>query len=142
MFDTPFLKRTPLMTLSRTFRIAFTTAAAALVIGLAGSGLAHAQGVFTQIHFAPGTSGAVIDGAVVRGESDTYVLEASGGQWFNAWMFSSEDNVILTITGPDGITSSYPSNSVDILLPYDGMYAVNIAAVRGNATYTLHVEIR
>ncbi|MBF6358341.1 hypothetical protein IU449_27970 [Nocardia higoensis] len=127
--------------LSRPFRAALTAAAAALVIGLAGAGAAHAQGVFTQIYFAPGTSGTVIDGAVIRGESDTYVLEAGGGQWLTAWISSVEDNAVLTITGPDGTTTTYPGNTIDIILPHDGMYALNVAAVRGNATYTLRVEI-
>lgn len=127
--------------LSRTFRTAFTTAAA-LVIGLAGSGAAHAQGVFTQIHFAPGTSGAVIDGAVIRSESDTYLLEARGGQWLDIWLTSVEDNAVVSITGPDGAVEISESDAATLLLPLDGMYAVNISAERGNATYTLQVEIR
>ncbi|HLS79414.1 MAG TPA: hypothetical protein VK083_21755 [Nocardia sp.] len=129
------------MTLSRTFATALGTAAAALVIGLAGSGAAHAQGVFTQIEFAPGTSGAVIDGAVIRGESDTYFFDAYGGQWLDVTLFSLEDNAAFTITGPDGITTAYPDDVAAVLLPYDGTYAVNVAPERGNATYTLWVQI-
>ncbi|WP_157101555.1 hypothetical protein [Nocardia shimofusensis] len=128
--------------LSRTFRTALTTAAATLVIGLAGSGLAHAQGVFTQIHFAPGTSGAVIDGAVIRGESDTYVLEARGGQWLEVWLTSVENNAVVSVTGPDGTVEVYEADAATLPLPLDGMYAVNVSAERGNATYTLRVEIR
>ncbi|WP_040795456.1 hypothetical protein [Nocardia higoensis] len=128
--------------LSRTFRTAFTTAAAALVIGLAGAGAAHAQGVFTQIEFAPGTSGTVVDGAVIRGESDTYFFDARGGQWLDISLFSLEDNAAFTLTGPDGITTAYPDDVAAVLLPYDGTYAVNVAPERGNATYTLYIEIR
>ncbi len=54
----------------------------------------------TPIRFAPGTSGADITGAVVRGERALYFLGARTGQTMTARITATEDNAVFQIYAP------------------------------------------
>jgi len=129
------------MTLSRTFATAFTATAAALALGVAGAGAAYAEGVSTRVEFAPGTSGTVIDGTVIHGETDSYYLEARGGQSLSVTLFAFEGDAVFSITGPDRVTTSNSGVSTSMPLPYDGVYSVDVTAVNGHSSYSLNIDI-
>ncbi|MGV9617118.1 hypothetical protein [Nocardia xishanensis] len=120
--------------------VAITALAATLVFAVAGAGAAQA-GVYAEIKFAPGTSEATLDGAVVRGDADSYLLEARGGQLLKTAIVALEDNVNFSVSAPDGLVLAVEETWTEIVLPYDGVYRVLVAPTRGNASYTLHVEI-
>ncbi|WP_216906462.1 PPC domain-containing protein [Nocardia noduli] len=126
----------------RTVRAASAIALAtvATTVAVAFAGTAHA-GVYTEVEFAPGTSAAVVDGAVVRGDADSYFFEARRGQVLDSTLTSVEGNANLSISGPDGPVIVVSDAWTRIVLPSDGFYRVTVAPTRGNATYTLYVEI-
>ncbi|WP_054814257.1 hypothetical protein [Nocardia arizonensis] len=131
-------------TSARPFRaaaVALTAAAATVAIAFGGAGVAQA-GYNGTVHFAPGTSGTVIDGAVVRGDADNYYLEARRGQTMSVFLTSLEGNANFSIAGPDGPTLLVADTYTEIVLPAFGYYRITVCPTRGNATYSLHVEIR
>lgn len=104
-------------------------------------------GVTERVRFAPGTSGATIKGAVIRGERDVYLLGAGAGQTMKVKIYSLEDNAVFQIKNPDGSFASGAEEGVDATiwsgrLPAYGDYKIVVGGTRGNATYTLMVEIR
>lgn len=104
-------------------------------------------GLTERVRFAPGASGATLKGAVVRGERDVYILGAGAGQWMKVKIYSLEDNAVFQVQNPDG---SYAPGAGDYddatlwngQLPANGDYRIVVGGTRGNATYTLMVEIR
>lgn len=104
-------------------------------------------GVTERVRFAPGTSGATIKGAVVRGERDVYILGAAAGQWIKVKIYSLEDNAVFQLQNPDGTLEAMPGDGQDTKfyqgpLPSNGDYRVIVGGTRGNASYTLMVEIQ
>lgn len=104
-------------------------------------------GVTERVKFQPGTSGATIKGSVIRGERDTYILGAGAGQWIKVKIYSLEDNAVFELQKPDGSFEAMPGDGEDTKfyqgpLPSNGDYKIIVGGTRGNATYTLMVEIR
>lgn len=124
----------------RMLTLALTALAAAAVLAVAGAGAASA-GVFTELEFQPGHSSGGIGGAVVRGDSDTYVLEARAGQLLGAAVGSVDDNATLTLIAPDGTVLAYDELYTEVYLPQTGDYYLDIAPTRGNTEYWLEVSI-
>ncbi|MET7768422.1 hypothetical protein [Nocardia sp. NPDC005366] len=118
--------------------VALATVATTVAVAFAGAAEA---GVCTRVEFAPGTSDAVIDGAVVRGDADSYFFEARRGQVLNTTLTSVEGNANFSIASPEGAALVVEDAWTEIVLPSDGLYRVTVAPTRGNATYTLYVEI-
>ena len=109
--------------------------------------LPAAAGVTERVRFKPGTSGATIKGAVIRGERDTYILAAGAGQWIKIKIFSLEDNAVFELQNPDGSLEAMPGDGEDTKfyqgpLPANGDYRIIVGGTRGNASYTLIVEIK
>jgi hypothetical protein len=104
-------------------------------------------GVTERVKFKPGTSGATIKGSVIRGERDNYILGAGAGQWIKIKIYSLEDNAVFELQNPDGSYEPMPGDGQDTKfyqgpLPSNGDYKIVVGGTRGNATYTLMVEIR
>ena len=108
--------------------------------------LSASAGVNERVRFAPGASGATIKGAVIRGDRDVYVLGAGAGQWMKMKVYSLEDNAVLELVNPDGSYEAMPGDGIDTKfyqspLPSNGDYKIIVSSSRGNATYTLMIEI-
>ncbi len=104
-------------------------------------------GVTERVKFQPGASGATIKGSVIRGERDTYILGAGAGQWIKIKIYSLEDNAVFELKNPDGSYEPMPGDGQDTKfyqgpLPSNGDYKIIVGGTRGNASYTLMVEIR
>lgn len=112
------------------------------------------------IRFAPGASGAVVSGAVIRGERAFYALDARSGQWMSLSLSSAENNAAFQVYRP-GARAERRNYGVRVLgaalpgagegadarrwsgvLPETGAYLVAVGPTRGNATYRLSVAIR
>ncbi|MBF6475745.1 MULTISPECIES: PPC domain-containing protein [Nocardia] len=117
-----------------------TVLAAAFAVATVGAGAANAGSVY-EIKFAPGSDRASIDGAVVRGDADTYAFEARAGQTLITELTSVEGNARFTITAPDGSVLCLEETWSRITLPRSGYYTISVEPSRGNATYTLSVRI-
>ncbi|WP_280296844.1 hypothetical protein [Nocardia abscessus] len=117
-----------------------TVLAAAFAVATVGAGAANAGSVY-EIKFAPGSDRASIDGAVVRGDADTYAFEARAGQTLITELTSVEGNARFTTTAPDGSVLCLEETWSRITLPRNGYYTISVEPSRGNATYTLSVRI-
>lgn len=113
-----------------------------------------------NIRFQPGASGAVVSGAVIRGERSLYALDARSGQRLTLSISSAEDNAVFQVYRP-GARAERRDYGVQVLgatlpgagegedartwsgvLPDTGAYLVVVGPTRGNATYKLSVTIR
>lgn len=107
---------------------------------------ASGGGITKTVRFAKGRSSASYRGAVIRGDVDTYVLAASGGQQMSVNISSLEDNAVFQIEGPGGyLRGAEPGTdrtSWSGSLPANGRYRVIVGGTRGNATYTISFAIR
>ncbi|WP_280315343.1 hypothetical protein [Nocardia abscessus] len=117
-----------------------TVLAAAFAVATVGAGAANAGSVY-EIKFAPGSDRASIDGAVVRGDADTYAFEARAGQTLITELTSVESNARFTTTAPDGSVLCLEETWSRVTLPRNGYCTISVEPSRGNATYTLSVRI-
>ena len=103
-------------------------------------------GVTRTVKFRKGATSASYKNAVIRGERDTYVLGAKGGQLMSVSITSLENNAVFQIRGPGGyLRGAGPGTdrrSWSGQLPANGKYRVIVGPTRGNATYTVTFAIR
>jgi hypothetical protein len=98
------------------------------------------------IRFAVGPLDVSLDGAVINGERDRYSLNMLAGEILSVVISSLEGNASFSIIGPDQNpmpgTEEYKSTiQWSIPIPADGAYAILVGPTRGNATYTLNVQV-
>ncbi len=94
-----------------------------------------------EIRFDPGTFGTSIEGGVLRGERDVYVIEAAAGQFIELFLASLEENAAFDLRSPSGEMLIVDVSDVRLPLPEDGDYLICVGSVRGNASYTLDIGI-
>jgi hypothetical protein len=123
-----------------------------LLIGFAGVSLAlycirTVAGKGQRLHCPPGGN-ATVDGAVVRGGKDMYLVEGKSGQILRVAIKSLEDNAVFTIRVPGGKSGFLPgagggdeAMSWQGALVRDGSYQIVVYPVRGKAMYALRVEL-
>jgi hypothetical protein len=116
----------------------------ALLAALATAPLAG--GIRKRIKFPRGSTGVTLKGAVVRGDRDVYILGAGKGQLMTVRITSEEDNAVFQIYTPNGKALKGATETDDATewngsLPQAGDYRVVVGGTRGNASYSLSVEI-
>lgn len=141
------------------------TLAGALLLLAGGAGAAEAEDILQSVHFQPGQSSAKLDGSLVRGDTTIYSFSAKVGQTAVVAITSLEDNASFTIYRPPA-SVAHSDDGLDISgtvlpggdandppldpgaekrwsgkLPASGAYYVEVVGDRGNATYTLTIEI-
>jgi len=135
-------------------------AAALAALLVAGTAQAADAPRVRPIRFAPGTSGAVVQDSVVRGEVHLWSLAARAGQTLTARIAAAEDNAVFQLYAPgarvtlaDGVAeitgTALPGagEGEDATrwsgrLPADGSYLFVVGGTRGNASYRLDVTVR
>lgn len=120
---------------------------------IAGSPTARAQDVPKAIRFAPGSTGAVVEGSVIRGERHAYTLRAGKGQWLEISISALEKNAVFDVFLPgatrsaDGSVVGTPLAGATEMerfsgqLPAAGPYLIVVGGTRGNASYRLNVSV-
>lgn len=101
-----------------------------------------AKGPVKTVHFAPGTTGTVLEDAVLRGEVNTYILGASRGQTISVSITSLENNAYFDLVNPSGNLMQQEAQKANMRLPATGNYRLLVGSTRGNATYKVKVNIR
>ena len=101
----------------------------------------------TRISFGSGGNSATLNGAVVRGDTATYLVTAKEGQTMTVKISSTEDNAVFKIEDSDGEFLEGAGDEDDAKtfkgeLPDDGDYKIIVGGTRGNATYKLTVTIK
>lgn len=122
--------------------------AAGAVLGTALMVPAGAKDWTERVKFKRNRSSAVIEGAVVRGDRDRYLVEARAGQRMTVHIRSLENNAVFWIQNA-GNRRSLPGagETADATrwsgrLPSSGDYIITVGGTRGNAGYTLTVSVR
>lgn len=109
---------------------------------------AKPEGVETRIHFRAGASTGAVEGSVLRGERNRYLIRAGHGQRMQVSISSLENNASFTLIQPDGKTVAGTEEERDHpplwkgTLPLSGDYVIVVGPTRGNATYRLEVSIK
>jgi hypothetical protein len=98
------------------------------------------------IRFAVGPLDLSQEGSVIRGERDRYTLSMLAGETLSVVISSLEGNASFSILGPDqnplpGTEEYKETIQWSIIAAADGEYAILVAPTRGNATYTLKVQV-
>ncbi len=113
-----------------------------------GDGSLRAPAGKTQrVRFARGRTTAILNGAVIRGTQDRYILGARAGQTMIVHVTSREKNAVFTILDPSGTALEGADEGLDAMdwtgeLPLSGDYSIRVSPTRGNSTYTLEMTIR
>ena len=111
-------------------------------------GSIDAKGVTKKVRFARGATSTVIKGAVIRAESDRYLVSARKGQKMTVKISSLEGNAVfriyfsgemesLTGGGEDEGSTGWTGVLTD-----DNEYVIVVTPTRGNASYTLRISIK
>lgn len=108
-------------------------------------------GVHETVRFDPGTSATTIEGAVARGEVDTYTLRAKPGQIMSVSINSLENNAVFQIYGnvEDSWVGLIGADEGDDATNWrdelpgggDGRFKIVVDTTRGGAEYTLELSI-
>jgi hypothetical protein len=109
--------------------------------------LAKTDGITRRIKFAKGKNSAVLANSVIRGDEDTYLIRAKGGQKMSVKISSVESNAAFFIEKPGGgfLVNSGEGDDQNVwkgTLPGSGDYKIIVAGTRGNATYKLSITIK
>lgn len=109
---------------------------------------ASSQGLTSRIRFARGADSVVLEGSVMRGERDRYLVKARARQVMTVSLTSAENNAVFQIYRPGGRkTLAGAGEGEDAVtwsgkLPVSGDYQIVVGGTRGNASYKLEVKIR
>ncbi|NJL90538.1 MAG: hypothetical protein HC916_12675 [Coleofasciculaceae cyanobacterium SM2_1_6] len=104
--------------------------------------LAQARG--RRIEFASNASSATVEDSVVRGDRLVYLVGASRGQnmTINIASTQAQGGALFTVIAPDGTVLDMGVSSFSRELPRSGDYQISVGGSRGNASFSLTVEIR
>lgn len=107
----------------------------------------NAQITNKRIKFKKGESSATIEGGVIRGDRDTYLVGANKNQYMVVSIISIENNAVFQIIARNsGYYLEGAGEFDDAMrwegnLPSGGDYEIIVGGTRGNAEYTLKVFI-
>lgn len=133
----------------------FKMLVASVLVLFATSTVVQAEGVSKEFKFKKRLSSGTVEGCVVGADEDEYLLEANQGQTMTVSIKSEEDNAVFTLyyrtdndwnvvqgAGGDEGVKQWKGQ-----LPGDGIgksdtYKIEVGKERGNACYTLKVDIK
>lgn len=106
-----------------------------------------AKGIRKRVKFPRGFSGVTLKGGVIRGDRDEYLLGAGKGQTMSVKITSEENNAVFQIYAPNGRTLKGAGEGEDAMnwhgkLPLAGDYRIIVGGTRGNASYSISIEIK
>tara|TARA_Y100001970_G_scaffold168774_1_gene206377 strand:+ start:68 stop:1159 length:1092 start_codon:yes stop_codon:yes gene_type:complete len=95
-----------------------------------------------RIQFNAGESSTSLSGAIVRGESGpVYLFQANAQQLLGATITTLEENGSLDIVSPSGTFVAVNQKDIELFLPEDGNYMMQVNPIRGNVTFEVIFEI-
>jgi hypothetical protein len=95
-----------------------------------------------RVNFGKGESSTVLQGAVVRAESKTYLVNAAQNQVMDLDISALEDNAVVQVITPAGQVIGSEIKTMNKTLPETGDYQIIVSGTRGNATYKLNVAVK
>ncbi len=107
----------------------------------------NAQVTNKRIKFKKGESSATIEGGVIRGDRDTYLVGANKNQYMVVSIMSIENNAVFQILDRNSGYYLEGAGELDDAMRWEGKllsegdYEIIVGGTRGNAEYTLKVYI-
>jgi len=101
-----------------------------------------------QISFERGTSSAVVEGSVMRGDRDVYTVRARAGQMVAINVSALENNAAFSLYEAGelqpvtGTREEDDATTWNGKLRRDGAFRIVVGGTRGNANYNLRLSIK
>jgi hypothetical protein len=95
-----------------------------------------------RVRFPAGAFGTRIECALVRGETYLFRVEVAEGQTLTAGVSSVEDNAVFAISSPSGALLAEEQTELVVSGTDAGSYEIVVGSVRGNAPFTLEIDVR
>ncbi len=120
----------------------------ALLVALAMSVRANAADFTRNVTFTQGKASTAIQGDVIRGDRDNYLLRVRAGQVMSVEVTAQENNAAFSIFEPKadepipGTESEHDRTKWSGVLAKSGIYRIEVGSTRGNAQYTLRVSVK
>ena len=99
--------------------------------------VAAAPGPLQRVEFRRGTNNTSVDGELVPGTTDRYVLEAGSDQRMVVNVDSDVAEISLSIIAPDGTVLATEEVVAAVELPADGDYVVEVSTSDAGGPYTI-----
>jgi len=125
----PEVSSTPATTASTTTSTSTTTSIPATTV-------APTPGPLQRVEFRRGTNNTTVDGDLVAGTVDRYVLEAGAGQMMIVHVDGAPD-ITFSIVAPDGTLLAEEEVLAAVSLPADGDYVVEVATNDAGGAYSI-----
>ena len=120
----------------------------ALLAALAMSVPTNAADFTKSVAFPQGKASTAIQGSVVRGDRDNYLLRVRSGQVMSVEVTALENNAAFSIFEPKadepipGTESEHDRAKWSGVLAKSGIYRIEVGGTRGNAQYTLRISVK
>lgn len=123
---------------------------ASLFVALLLQGIAspaRAKDFLHAVKFPKRKNSIVINGSLVRGDFDNYILAASKDQSMTVTIQSQGDNAVFQISALNGepflpgAEEGADTRKWSGKLPFKGKYTITVGGVRGNVSYALYIDI-
>ena len=95
-----------------------------------------------RVRFPAGAFGTRIECALVRGETYLFRVEVAEGQTLTAGVSSVEDNAVFAISSPSGALLAEEQTELVVSGTDAGSYEIVVGSIRGNAPFTLEIDVR
>ena len=129
-----------------TFKARYILLALLFIFSFSSSS-SYADGITKNVKFKKGMYSATYKGAVIRGDTDAYVLKAKSGQVMEVKITSTESNAVFKIVDKKTKKTLPSAGSTDDAttwkgeLPSTGTYKIVVSGTRGNAEYEITIAI-
>ena len=95
-----------------------------------------------RIQFNAGESSIILSGGIVRGESGpVYIFQANAQQLLNATITTLEENGSIDIVTPSGKIIAQDKKDIELPLPENGDYLMQVNPIRGNVSFEVTFKI-
>ena len=95
-----------------------------------------------RIQFNAGESSTILSGGIVRGESGpVYIFQANAQQLLNASITTLEENGSIDIVTPSGKIIAEDKKDIELPLPENGDYLMQVNPIRGNVSFEVTFKI-
>ncbi|MBS1494960.1 MAG: hypothetical protein JST55_15720 [Bacteroidetes bacterium] len=119
----------------------------AVIIFFTAVTLLNADGIYKRIKFEKGKSSFIFNGAVVGGDTDTYIFRAKKNQDLKVSITSVKDNAEISVIKDktekslENMADSNKTKEFTGEITESGEYKILVKPSEGNASYKLYVEL-
>lgn len=119
----------------------------AVIVFFAAVTMLNADGIFKRIKFEKGKSSFIFNGAVVGGDTDTYIFRAKKNQDLKVSISSVKDNAVISVVKDktekslENMADSNKTKEFTGGITESGDYKILVTPSEGNASYKLYVEL-